>query len=199
MPARSEPVVDGRRARRERGRMAVTEAMIDLVMDGHVPPSTDQIAERAGVSASSLFRYFETLDDLRRATTALYFERYADLFGITDIGEGSLAERIERFVGCRVKLHETIEPMARLARWRANDVDQIDETLHLVRATRVDQIRQHFDAEFCSLTPANADDLAMIVATLTSFESWDQATHDHHRSPAQIRRAWNAALIRILS
>ncbi len=179
--------------------MAVTEAMIDLVLDGHIPPSTDQIAERAGVSAASVFRYFETLDDLRRATTALYFERYADLFGITDIGEGSLAERIERFVGCRVQLHETIEPMARLARWRANDIDQIDETLHLVRVTRADQIRQHFDAELARLSSAAADDRVVIVATLTSFEAWDQAAHDHDRSSVQIRRAWNLALTRILA
>lgn len=199
MSNRTEPAIDGRRVRRERGRLAVTEAMIDLVLEGKIPPTSEQVAERAGVSAASLFRYFETLDDLRRATTRLYFDRYADLFDIPDIGHGSFEARIDRFVSSRVMLYERIEPMARLARWRATEVGELDETLHRVRATRADQIRQHFGAELGHLTPAVADDTSMVVATLTSFESWDQARHDHDRTPTQVRRAWATALHKVLA
>lgn len=198
MSTRTEPAIDGRRARRERGRLAVTEAMIDLVLEGNIPPTSEQVAERAGVSAASLFRYFETLDDLRWATTRLYFDRYADLFEIPDIGHGPLGARIDRFVSARVVLYGKIEPMARLARWRATEVGDVDETLHRVRATRADQIRQHFDPELGQLTSAVAADTSMIIATLTSFESWDQARYDHERSPAQVRRAWTSALRKVL-
>ena len=95
-------------------------------------------------------------------------------------------------------LYETIEPMARLARWRAAEVGEVDDTLHRVRATRADQIRHHFDHEFGRLTSAVAADTSMVVATLTSFESWDQARYDHERSPAQVRRAWTSALSKVL-
>lgn len=199
MSNRTEPAIDGRRVRRERGRLAVTEAMIDLVLEGKIPPTSEQVAERAGVSAASLFRYFETLDDLRRATTRLYFDRYADLFDIPDIGHGSFEARIDRFVSSRVMLYEKIEPMARLARWRATEVGELDETLHRVRATRADQIRQHFAAELGRLTSAVAADTSMVVATLTSFESWDQARYDHGRTPTQLRRAWATALQKVLA
>lgn len=198
MATRTEAPIDGRRARRERGRLAVTEAMIDLVLEGNIPPTSEQVADRAGVSAASLFRYFDTLDDLRRATTRVYFDRYAGLFEIPDVGHGMLDGRIDRFVSSRMVLYETIEPMARLARWRAAGISEVDETLHQVRATRADQIRRHFEPELDRLTPAVADDTSMVVATLTSFESWDQARQDHRRSPAQVRRAWTMALHKVL-
>ena len=197
-PTIAKPTSDGRRARRERGRLAVTEAMIDLVLDGNIPPTSEQVAERAGVSAASLFRYFDTLDDLRRATTRLYFDRYADLFEIPDIGQGPLDARIDRLVSSRVTLYGTIEPMARLARWRAAEVGEVDDTLHRVRATLTGQIRHHFEPELGRLTSAVADDATMVIATLTSFESWDQARYDHERSPAQVRRAWTSALNKVL-
>jgi len=193
-----DATIDGRRARRERGRAAVTNAVIELVFEGRLPPSAEEIAERANVSVTSVFRYFDTLDDLRRATTDVYFERYAHLFEIPSIGEGTVAERIEAFVASRVTLYETNAPMARFIRLRAPEQAEVDALVHRVRATRADQIRHHFDHELSRLTPAARDDAVMIIGTLTSFESWDQARNDHARSPRQLRRAWAAALDRLL-
>ena len=202
MPATSSPIaeaaVDGRRARRDRGRLAVTEAAIDLVLEGHIPPTAEFIAERAGVSVASIFRYFDTLDELRNETTRLYFERYAHLFDIPHIGHGAIADRIENFVSSRVSLYEATEPMARLLRWRAPQVPEMEAMLHRVRATRSDQVRIHFADELCQLTPAAAQDAVAVVSTLTSFEAWDQIRNDHARSPLQIRRAWANALTRLL-
>ena len=193
-----QPITDGRRARRERGRLAVTEAMIDLVLEGNIPPSVEQIAERADVSAASLFRYFETLDDLRRATVDRYFERYSHLFEIPDIGIGPLSGRIKRFTKARSSLHELTEPMARLARLRAPEHVELDQRLHLVRTTLSDQIRHHFDSELATLSPARCEDTVTIISTLTSFEAWDQARYDHQRSQQQIRRAWSTTIAMIL-
>ncbi len=193
------PVIDGRRARRERGRVAVTDAMIALVMEGNIPPTADQVAERAGVSVASIFRYFETLDDLRQATTAVYFERYAHLFEIPNLGQGTTTERIASLVSSRIDLYETNEPMARLVRLRAPELAQADDLIHRVRATRADQVRRHFDEDLATLGRAARDDLVAVIATMTSFESWDQARHDHGRSANQLRRAWTTALTRLLS
>ena len=193
-----DTVTDGRRARRERGRSAVCEAMIDLVFEGHQPPTTEQIAERAGVSVASLFRYFDTLDDLRRDTTDLYFDRFSNLFEIADIGAGSLAERIERFVDARATLYETTEPMCRLVRIRAHESQAVSNMIDLVIASRADQIRDHFSPELSLVTTAGADDLTAVISTLTSFESWDQMCQQHRRTHRQVRRAWATALARVL-
>ncbi|HRE00682.1 MAG TPA: TetR family transcriptional regulator, partial [Ilumatobacteraceae bacterium] len=70
-PARVQ--VDGRRGRRDRNRDAVVDALLTLYHDGVLEPSADAIAEQAGLSARSLFRYFDDLDDLQRAAV----ERHA--------------------------------------------------------------------------------------------------------------------------
>ena len=140
--------VDGRRARRDRGREAVTEAMIDLVLEGHVPPTAEQVAARAGVSVASLFRYFETLDELRRATIQRYHERFAHLIEIAAIGAGPAgrARRQLRRVAARASTR-------RPSRWPGSPaaapstVPAIDDSLHQARATAAEQIRRHFAAE----------------------------------------------------
>ena len=196
--ALSDETVDGRRARRERGRIAVSDAVIDLVVEGNADPTAEQVAKRAGVSVASLFRYFKTLKELRRETLRRYFKRYDHLFQLPDISEGTLKHRSQVFVNCRAKLYETTEPMCRQARRRAPDFPDLDEELHSVRAMQADQIRQCFAYELEALSPSARDDLVATINTLTSFESWDQIVHDHNRTPQQVRRTWTTALHRLL-
>ena len=196
--ALSDETVDGRRARRERGRIAVSDAVIDLVVEGNADPTAEQVAKRAGVSVASLFRYFETLKELRRETLRRYFKRYDHLFQLPDISESTLEDRSQVFVNCRAKLYETTEPMCRQARRRAPDFPDLDEELHSVRAMQADQIRQCFAYELEALSPSARDDLVATINTLTSFESWDQIVHDHNRTPQQVRRTWTTALHRLL-
>ncbi|HEY5662982.1 MAG TPA: TetR/AcrR family transcriptional regulator [Ilumatobacter sp.] len=199
MPVEHEPNVDGRRARRQRSLAAVSEAMIDLVFEGNLPPTADQVAARAGVSVASLFRYFETLDDLRRQTIDTYFDRYAHLFDIPGVGEGPLDERIAHFVESRATLYETTEPMCRLVRLRAHDVEEANQLVHLINATLADQVRHHFDPELARLAPAAADDITIAACALTSFESWDLVSRQLGRTPPQVRRAWERALSHLLT
>jgi hypothetical protein len=88
--------------------------------------------------------------------------------------------------------------MGRLVRLRAPVQPAADQMLHRLRATRIDQVRHHFDHELGALAPDVRDDTATLITTLTSFEAWDQARHDYGRSEAQVRRAWVAALTKLL-
>lgn len=166
--------MDGRRLRREQGRAAVVDAMIDLVLAGRTPPSADEIAARAGVSTASVFRYFDSLDDLRRHGIQRYLERYDHLLGIPDIGERGFSTRVANLVESRQRFYETIEPMARLARAQALTVPELDEALGRVRATLSDQLSEHFAAELMGLRPSRRRELVAVVAALTSYESWEQ-------------------------
>jgi AcrR family transcriptional regulator len=189
---------DGRRARRERGRLAVLDATVDLIQELQGPPTAQDVAERAGVSVSSIFRYFDGLDELRTAAHARFFDRYQHLFEVPAIGEGPLGARIERFVTARVQLYDTVAPLSRLARARAFDLPEFAATVHQVRARLADQCRAHFAPELAPSSPARRDDLVGVLASLTSFESWDQLG-DLGRTPRQIRRAWVRALGAVLS
>jgi AcrR family transcriptional regulator len=66
---------DGRQLRRRRNREAVVEALLDLYRDGNLSPSTEEIAERSGLSPRSLFRYFDDVNDLVRSAVERQQER----------------------------------------------------------------------------------------------------------------------------
>ena len=193
-----ETTEDGRRARRSRNRAAVVDALFDLLVEGVAPPSAEQIATKAGVSISSVFRYFDGLDDLQRQTVDEYFTRFAPLLAVPELGEGPLPDRIDRFVDARLALYPAVAPIARLARARAYDHVRIAKSLAEARDAFTGQIRQHFADELRQASAARADDLAELVDVLTAFESWDLLRTTHGRSDAQIRRAWTGALTALL-
>lgn len=201
MTSNADPTtpIDGRRMRRERGRRAVAEATIDLVLEGVAPPTVEQVAARAGVSVASVFRYFETLDELRNETARRYLDRFAHLIEIPNIGKGSSQARIKRFVDSRLEFYAATEPMARFVRRRAPTVTELDEMLHRNRVTRAAQVRQHFAAELATLSPARRVELVGVICILTSFESWVELRDDHVYGAVQIRRAWMRTLGRLLS
>ena len=75
-----DAALDGRRLRRDRNREAVVQALLELYREGNLTPSTDEIAERAGISARSLFRYFDDVDALVRTAVARQQEHLAPLY-----------------------------------------------------------------------------------------------------------------------
>ncbi len=189
---------DGRRARRDRNRAAVIDAMFSLLDEGVIPPPTDAIAERAGVSVSSVFRYFDNLDDLQEQTVTRHFERFAPLFEIPSIGTGSRDHRVVALVDARLELYRSIAPVARLARARAVEHLRLADTLAEIRTRFAAQIRVHFAPEIAGLGGVAGTDLVGLVDTLTSFESWDLLHAIHRGSDATIRRAWTTGITRLI-
>lgn len=190
--------VDGRRARRDRNRAAVIDALFSLLDEGERSPAADAIASRAGVSVSSLFRYFEGLDDLQEQTVEVHFARFGTLFEVPAIGSGSTEERIERFVEARLALYRTIAPIARLARSRALDHVRIAAKLAETRTRFAGQVRAQFAPELDALTPARRQDVADLIDALTSFESWDLLQSTHGRTEREVRRSWTAGIASVV-
>ena len=115
------------------------------------------------------------------------------------LGEGARDERIARLVDARLDLYDAIAPMAHIARMRALEMPRFATTVAETRAGSAAQIRAHFAEELTGLTPARADDLAAIIDSLTSIESWELQGETHQRSRQQIRRAWTDALTALMS
>ncbi|MDE3206779.1 MAG: TetR/AcrR family transcriptional regulator [Acidobacteriota bacterium] len=191
--------VDGRTARRDRNRNEVVEAALALVEEGVVDPSVDQLTARSGLSARSIFRYFEGLDDLRRAVIRSHFERLRPLLEAPDAGEGDLDSRIKRFVDSRLKFNEAAAGPARTAQVRAHVAPFIAEDIQAFRQVLDASVRRHFAPELKARGRAEAEDLTILINVLVSFEGWDLMVRDHQRSRAQIRRAWTLALHSLLT
>ncbi len=173
------------------------DAVVDLLEEGHAPPSTAEMTARAGVSEATLFRYFETIDELQMEATARFLDKHAPLFTLPG-GGARLDARIDRFVAARFTLWDTIAPVVRLGRARAFDNPTIAELLRANRRSQAAQIEEHFRVDLAGLPSARRDDAVSLLATLTSFESWDAHRNDFDRTPTQVRRAWKLAVRSLL-
>lgn len=181
-----------------RRRVRALDAFIDLVLEGNLPPTAEQVAERAGISKATFFRYFESLNAMRYDAGARMLERFP-LLHVADPGQGLLRERVERFVSLRVELWEKVHLLARLQRTMVLQDPDAARMVDSVRELMVDQVREHFAPELQERSPAQRDDTAMLIAMITSVESWEQFRNTYGRSPLQTRRAWTQAIESLLS
>lgn len=170
-----------------------------LVDEGVVDPSIDQLTERSGLSARSIFRYFEGLDDLRRAVIRHHFERVQPILHSDEAVDGPLDTRIKRFVDGRVKFNQAIEGPARTAQMRAHAAPVIAEDIQYFRRVLDESVRKHFAPELERRAKTEAEDLIAVIDVVVSFDAWDQLTTGHGRSKAQVKRAWVMALEALLS
>lgn len=170
------------------------ETHLDLILEGHLPPTIEQVASRSGISVPTLFRYFQNLDELLMDSAVQCAKRYRHLYQVPNIGVGSLDERIRRFAGVNVDLWEEIHFLARLLRSGALRKPDAAQILAFGRKVMADQVRAHFDTELRALSPAHREDAVATIATLTSVESWEQFRLAHGRSAVQTRRAWSRAI-----
>jgi len=94
-PAESdtEVVPDGRRQRSERSRQAIIDASLELLEEGILVPTAQQISERAGVGIRSFFRHFSDMEALFAAADEQSREATEALF-IGGDRDGTLEERI---------------------------------------------------------------------------------------------------------
>ncbi len=182
-----------------RRRVIVVDAFIDLVLEHGSAPTPENVAERASVSRATFFRYFSSLDDLRRQATVRVAERFPDLLDVPDVGAGNLDDRVRRFVDSRFELHETLHSLELVSRQHATGSAETTELVDAIRQIFADQARRHFSTELDSYGAAHGDDVVTAISLLTSVESWQQFRHSHGRTPVQTRRAWRHALLGILS
>ena len=93
--------------RRNRNRTAVITALLEMIREGDLHPGAAEIADRAGVSHRSIFRYFDDLDDLVRTAIDQAFQDAAPLSTIPDRVPRPSEHRIADLVDERLALFTT--------------------------------------------------------------------------------------------
>ena len=177
-------VVDGRHVRREQNREAVVEALVDLYREGRYDPSAAEVAERAGLSPRSLFRYFDDADDLTRAAIEHHHRLARPLLRIDAAPTDPLAHRIERLVEARLELWSAVAPSARVGRMKAPVSALLADELRRNRRLLRRQIEDLFAGEL-----AERPWLLGPLDVLCSFESVELLLHDHRLSRARASAA----------
>lgn len=185
---------DGRRLRRAHNREAVLDALVEMFGEGVYQPSSNEIAERAGLSPRSLFRYFDDVDDLSRAAIERQLSAARPLLDVGVEPDAPILTRIERFVEARVRLFETIAPAARAARVCAPRHPVIAEQLRQARSFYRHQVARLFRPEL------DRDAMALLPAldALCSFDSYDLLRRDQALSQPKTVAALVSALMALL-
>ena len=189
---------DGRHLRRERNRTAIIEALVAFYAEGNADPSTTEVAERAGLSERSLFRYFDDLDDLCRSAFTALFAGTEALTRIKDFGTGTTADKIAAVVTQRMRIHGEMGPTMAIARAKAASLPVVAELIAASRAAARNQIALHFDEELARLDTWERREVLTLIDALLSFETWQSMAHHQRLGAATIRSALTRGLATIL-
>ncbi len=191
-------VPDGRRRRRIQNREAVVDALLDLYRDGNLRPGTDEIAERAGLSPRSLFRYFDDVDDLARAAVARQQARALPLVPIDTPAKAPLREKAAALVEQRFRLFEAVGQAATVSRIRSPFQPVLARELTQTRAFLRGQLLELFAPELAAIEPAAASSVVAAADVLSSFESYHLLRDDQGLAVGDAKEAMADALLAVL-
>jgi AcrR family transcriptional regulator len=165
---------DGRKARRERNRVAALDAAFELFAEGTALPTVDEVAARSGVSLRSMYRYFADAHEMHLLALARRTEVADPLYALDRIGEGSLQERIERVVDQRLRLYQELAPAIRLAFAIAPNLPGIQALIDARKKQLLAQLRDQFTTELGRCPAATGEGALLCVDVLCQFESLER-------------------------
>ena len=194
----TDDAVDGRRLRRDRNREAVVQALLELYRTGNLTPSTEEIAQRAGISARSLFRYFEDVDALVRTAVERQQEHLATLYEVSARPDQPLDERIDRFVADRASLLDAMGPVGQLARSIAPRQPRVAAELGRIRAVLRSQLVDVFGSELAEVPAQERDVVLASLDVACSWEARQLLRQDQGLSQAAAARATALTIRRVL-
>ena len=176
-------MLDGRVLRAERSRASIVGALFELVGEGILTPTAQQVAERAGVGIRSVFRHFSDMESLFAAMDARLVSEVTPLLAEAHTG-GGLRARARGLVERRVRLFERLAPYKRsanLVRWRSPFLRARHGAL--VRTLRADLLR------WLPELRSAPTDLLEALDVATSFEAWDRLRSDQRLSRERAQAA----------
>jgi len=188
--------LDGRHRRRVENSDAAVRAMSELFEETGGLPTVAEVAERAGISPRSVFRYFEDVDALARAAVDARF-REAAAHAVLPTMPADLDSRIDLLTATRADLYDFVGPTARLVRNRLADHPIVIETVSRSRTLLRLQIQQVFAPELDDLG-AESGTVLDVLDVLFSLETWGLLTESQGHSVDEARRTLATASRRIL-
>jgi len=180
MAATDATLRDGRRRRSQDSRQRIVAAMIELVGEGRIAPSAEEVAARASVGLRTVFRHFSDMESLYAAmTTALaeQYEMWLIPFESTD-WQGQLREVVER----RTATYERLLPFK-----RAGDAHRHMSPAIQAEHARMRDLMRHRLQSFLPQA-ISADALRFeTIDLLLSFEAWQRLRDEQGLDPGQAR------------
>jgi TetR/AcrR family transcriptional regulator, regulator of autoinduction and epiphytic fitness len=195
-------IADGRSARRERNRDAVLDALVELTTEGADDPSIDDIADRAGVSYRSVYRYFKDRSEMMDAATDRAMAWIQPLL-MNASGPVSLTDpldhRIDSIVDARVELYVQIADMIRTAMIQSFSNRRINEVFLNSRRVSRRQIAERFTTELGVYSERERELRISSIDQVLSFQAIDYVMFERGHTREELERYLRGALRAALS
>lgn len=201
MPASVQPQqeatpLDGRRERGARNKAAVIQALLHLYESGEIQPSAARIAEIAGVSERSVFRYFDDMEDLAANAIVAQWERVHQFYEGLD-GTGDFEGRLEAMIEHRLRLFDKTIGVGRasavLSARSATVATAMNHRRTVLRTQAVEQFAPEIEAS------ESPDAVARIVDYTLSLENIEYLRSGAGLSRVRTRETIETALRLALS
>lgn len=167
------PTVDGRSARSDRTRRALTGAMLALLDEGELRPTAAAIAARAGVSERTLFQHFPDREALFQGAALAQTERIAPLLGELPGPEAPLDERVRAFVAQRALVLERVSTVRRAALQLEPSSETVAGWLRAVRSGAAAEVAQVFEPELSGLARREREELLAALVAAAAWPTWE--------------------------
>jgi AcrR family transcriptional regulator len=173
--------------------MAIVQAMLELIGEGSLSPTAQQVAERADVGVRTVFRHFSDMETLFATMNDQITAKVNSLF-VDEVQTGPYADRVEALIQSRVAIFGTLGPYVRsstLQRWRSAFLQTEHE--RTIRVMRRDLRRWLPEIE--SAPTEVADALEMIL----SFEAWNRLRVDQRLSQRRASLVLHRSILDLMS
>lgn len=185
-------IIDGRRARGQRTRLKVIEALLELVAEGVVRPTAQEIASRAGVALRTVYHHFEDVEALRRLALDLDMQRHIEILTPID-SRLPLDERIVAVAAQCRDLFEAVTPIRRATLFDQHSSPDMAKGVANATKARAEHVASTFAPEFARFGEVQRP-LTDAVKLFSSWVSWEYMRTMQHLSPHDAEQTLVATL-----
>ena len=178
---------DGREARAERTKKAVADALLDLIADGDLRPTSKNIAERAGVSERTIFQHFADLEKLFTAAAQRMGERIVRKLDYMPT-DGPFELRLGKYLDELVYLNESMTPVRRASRLHEPFSPELEKALDSWRTEMRRGIDRVFEKEVESGGEETRREVVEALALIATWSSWENMRRNSDLSVEDARR-----------
>lgn len=178
---------DARPSRSARSRQAICDACLDLVQEGVLQPSADQVAARSGVSRRSIFNHFADLAELYDAVLDAGMRRCAPLLEEVP-ADVPLSQRVARLAEARARFLEATATFTRALTAQVLVGAGSEQALRASReafAVQHREVEQLFGGDLQHLAVAERTEALEALSAAISPLQWEFLRHNRGLSVAR--------------
>ena len=171
-----EPILDGRKLRSQGSRLRIVSAMLELVREGRVAPTAEEVARRANVGLRTVFRRFKDMESLYVEMSVAIHEKVESIVDEA-VDHADWKKNLSNQVDRRLQVYEIIMPYRVAA-----EALKFQSTVLLNRHMEIVREERQRLVSLLPQTLVKDRPLTEGLEAALSFDMWNQLRNDQRLS-----------------